>query len=64
MILASKYGLPISMTHVAVGSLFGIGLTTGKVNGRVILGILLSWFLTFPCAALIAALAYWLVRAK
>jgi PiT family inorganic phosphate transporter len=62
VILASKYGLPVSTTHVSVGSLFGIGLTTGKANLRVVLGILLSWLLTMPCAALIAALVYWLIR--
>jgi PiT family inorganic phosphate transporter len=62
VILASTHGLPVSTTHVSVGSLFGIGLTTGKANVRVALGILLSWFLTLPCAALIAALVYWLAR--
>jgi PiT family inorganic phosphate transporter len=61
VILASKYGLPVSTTHVSVGSLFGIGLTTGKANMRVVLGILLSWLLTLPCAALIAGFVYWLV---
>ena len=60
VILASKYGLPVSTTHVSVGSLFGIGLTTGRVNYRVILGILLSWVMTLPCAALIAGVTYWL----
>jgi PiT family inorganic phosphate transporter len=62
VILASKYGLPVSTTHVSVGSLFGIGLTTGKANVRVVLGILLSWVLTMPCAALIAAVVYSLIR--
>jgi PiT family inorganic phosphate transporter len=61
VILASRYGLPVSTTHVSVGSLFGIGLTTGKANMRVVLGILLSWLLTLPCAALIAGFVYWLV---
>ncbi len=41
VILASKYGLPVSTTHVSVGSLFGIGLTTGNASARVILGIIL-----------------------
>ena len=60
VILASKYGLPVSTTHVSVGSLFGIGLMTQKPNVPVILGILLSWGLTLPCAALVAALTFWL----
>lgn len=62
VILASKFGLPVSTTHVSVGSLFGIGLTTGEVNKRVILGIVLSWVLTMPCAAIIGALVYALMR--
>jgi PiT family inorganic phosphate transporter len=59
VVLASKYGLPVSTTHVSVGSLFGIGLLTGKANVRVVVGIVLSWVLTLPCAAVISAIAYW-----
>jgi PiT family inorganic phosphate transporter len=61
VILASKYGLPVSTTHVSVGSLFGVGLTTGKANVRVVLSIVLSWVLTLPCAALLGGLVYWLL---
>lgn len=62
VILASKYGLPVSTTHVSVGSLFGIGLTTGQANSPTIRGILFSWVLTLPCAALLAALVYWILQ--
>lgn len=62
VILATTYGLPVSTTHVSVGSLFGIGLITGKANGvGVVLGIVFSWLLTLPCAALISGIVYWLV---
>ncbi len=61
VILASKYGLPVSTTHVSCGSLFGIGWSTGKANPRVIFSILLSWLVTLPCAAALAAFAYWLL---
>ncbi len=61
VILATRFGLPVSTTHVAVGSLFGIGLVTRQADIRVAGGILLSWLLTLPCAALIAAFAYALV---
>ena len=60
VILASKYGLPVSTTHVSVGALFGVGLTARKANVRVVLGIALSWLLTLPCATLLAAAFYWL----
>jgi PiT family inorganic phosphate transporter len=59
VVLATRYGLPVSTTHVSVGSLFGIGLLTGRANVGVVLGIALSWVLTLPCAALISGVAYW-----
>ena len=58
VILASLFGLPVSTTHVSVGALFGMGLTTGQANPRVMLKILLSWIVTLPCAALIGGAAY------
>ena len=61
VILASVFGLPVSTTHVAVGSLFGIGLTTGKANPRVMMGIVLSWIITLPCAATLSAACYWVI---
>ncbi|MGR8940390.1 MAG: anion permease [Gammaproteobacteria bacterium] len=62
VIFASKLGLPVSTTHVAVGALFGIGLLSGHANYGVIRAIMLSWLLTLPCAALIAAAMFWLQR--
>jgi PiT family inorganic phosphate transporter len=61
VILATTSSLPVSTTHVSVGSLFGIGLITRKANVTVVLGIVLSWLLTLPCAALISGTVYWLV---
>ena len=60
VILASVYGLPVSTTHVSVGALFGIGVTTGQANVKTVLGIVLSWVITLPCAALLAGTAYFL----
>jgi inorganic phosphate transporter, PiT family len=60
VILASLYGLPVSTTHVSVGSLFGIGLTTGQANPRVVNAIVLSWLITLPCAAIFAGTSYWI----
>lgn len=58
VIFASNFGMPVSTTHVSVGSLFGIGLSNGKAHHRMIGTILLSWLLTLPCAALCAASIY------
>ena len=58
VILASTFGLPVSMTQVSVGSLFGIGLLTGKANLKNAKGIELSWRTTFPHPAPIGGVAY------
>lgn len=59
---ASRLGLPVSTTHVSVGALFGIGLSNGSARGSVVRTILLAWLTTLPLGALLAALAYALLR--
>ena len=59
---ASFNGLPVSTTHVSVGSLLGMGLTTRQVKWKPVLGVLASWVVTLPCAALLAGLADGLLR--
>jgi PiT family inorganic phosphate transporter len=58
---ASVHGMPVSTTHVSVGSIFGIGTVTQKADLSVVRNILLSWFLTLPIAAILAAIAYFLL---
>ena len=60
VVLASVFGFPVSTTHVSVGSLFGIGLATGKANMPMISAIILSWVVTLPCAAITGGATYWL----
>jgi len=55
---ASIHGLPVSTTHVSVGSLFGIGTVTKKANHKVIGKIILSWVLTLPIAAIMSAIIF------
>jgi PiT family inorganic phosphate transporter len=62
VIAASRYGLPVSTTHVSVGSIFGVGLISKKANVRVFYQILLSWMLTLPIAAAISGGAYWVLH--
>lgn len=59
VVAASIFGLPVSTTHVSVGSLFGIGVTTGKANVPMVGAIVLSWVITLPCAAALGAATYW-----
>ena len=56
---ASIHGMPVSTTHVSVGSLFGIGSVTKNTNLKVISQILFSWLLTLPIAALLSGIVYW-----
>jgi len=58
---ASIHGLPVSTTHVSVGSIFGIGTVTKKADLKVIRNILLSWLLTLPIAAICSAIVYWIL---
>lgn len=58
---ASVHGMPVSTTHVSVGSIFGIGSVSGKANIKVVRNILLSWLLTLPVGAMISAIIYWLL---
>lgn len=59
VIFASKMGMPVSTTHVAVGSLFGIGWVSGMANPGMIASIVLSWIITLPCAAVCSAAIYY-----
>ncbi|AMV25372.1 Sulfate permease CysP [Gemmata sp. SH-PL17] len=58
---ASLHSLPVSTTHVSVGSLFGMGVASRRVHWRKVVEILLAWISTVPCGALLAALAYTLI---
>ena len=61
VVFASRFGLPVSTTHVSVGSLFGIGLITRRANVRVVSEILSAWVLTLPIAAILGGGVYWLL---
>ncbi len=58
---ASLHGMPVSTTHVSVGSIFGIGTATKKADTKVVRNILLSWLLTLPIAAFCSAFIYWVL---
>lgn len=62
VLAASGSGLPVSTTHVSCGALFGMGLITRQADTRVIQQIVLSWLLTLPIAATLAAATHWSLR--
>jgi PiT family inorganic phosphate transporter len=61
VIFASKWGMPVSTTHVSCGALFGIGIANGQAHWRTIRVILLAWVLTLPFAAISSGLIYLLL---
>ena len=60
----SQLGLPISTTHTITSAILGVGATKklSAVRWGVAGNIVLAWILTFPGAALIAAIAYVICR--
>jgi PiT family inorganic phosphate transporter len=59
---ASPLGMPVSTTHVACGSLFGIGAATGQAHWAMIGKILLAWITTLPLAAALGAMSGWIIQ--
>jgi len=62
VIFASKWGMPVSTTHVSCGALFGIGIANGQAHWKMIHTILMAWLLTLPTAAILAAAIFILLR--
>lgn len=60
---ASIHGLPVSTTHVSVGSIFGIGTATGKADLKTIRNIMFSWVLTLPLAFVFGGIFYAFLKA-
>ena len=58
---ASFHSLPVSTTHVSVGSLLGMGASTRQAKWRKVGEILLAWVSTVPCGAILAAIAYFII---
>jgi len=62
VIVASKFGIPVSTTHVSVGSIFGIGMISKNYDSKVIKSILLSWLVTLPIGMFFSAICYYIVK--
>lgn len=63
VIFASRFGVPVSTTHVSCGSLFGIGAVSGQAHWRVIGQIALAWVTTLPVAAGLGMVCWWMLKA-
>jgi len=60
ILICSRFGLPVSTTHVLVGSVVGVGFMRGMgvLDLRVIRNILYSWFITLPFTLLLSMVIY------
>lgn len=58
---ASLHAMPVSTTHVSVGSLTGMGAATRQAHWRKVGEIVLAWVCTVPCGAVLAAGSYFLI---
>ncbi len=63
--LATKYGYPLSTTHVISGAVLGAGATQrlSAVRWGVAGNMVVAWVLTIPAAAIVAAGFYWPIQA-
>jgi PiT family inorganic phosphate transporter len=64
VVLASRTGLPVSTTHIAVGAVIGVGLARGigAIDLRVIGGIIVSWLVTLPVGGILAMLFFFTLK--
>ncbi len=62
---STRYGYPLSTTHVISGAVMGSGATKrlSAVRWGVAGNIVFAWILTIPAAALVAAACYWPIAA-
>lgn len=63
MIASSFFGLPVSTTQLVSSAILGVGSSErfGKIRWNVANDILISWILTIPATAVLAAGIYWLL---
>ncbi|MGI9590004.1 MAG: inorganic phosphate transporter [Myxococcota bacterium] len=64
IVLASRLGIPVSTTHILVGSVLGVGLARGigALDLRVVGNILISWVATVPIAAVLSIFFFYFFK--
>ena len=66
ILVASRFGLPISTTHTLVGAVLGVGFARGigALNLRVVRDIIVSWVVTLPAGAILTIIFYYIFKAS
>jgi len=64
IVLASRFGIPVSTTHILVGAVLGVGLARGigALDLRVVGRILVSWVATLPLAATLSIFFFYFFK--
>jgi PiT family inorganic phosphate transporter len=64
VVIASRTGLPVSTTQIAVGGVIGVGMARGigAIDLRVVGGVFISWLITLPVAGLLAAFFFFTLK--
>ena len=64
ILLATRFGVPVSTTHTISGAIVGVGAThrLSAVRWGIAGRIVWAWILTIPAAAVMAALCYYVLR--
>ncbi len=64
VVLASRTGMPVSTTHIAVGAVVGVGFARGigALDLRVIMGVVMSWIITLPVGGILAAFFFFTLK--
>jgi PiT family inorganic phosphate transporter len=62
--VSTKYGYPLSTTHVVSGAVMGAGATKrlSAVRWGIAGNIVFAWVLTIPASAAVAALMWWPIK--
>jgi PiT family inorganic phosphate transporter len=64
IVVASRAGIPVSTTHTLVGAVLGVGLARGigALDLRVVGRIVVSWVVTLPSGAALAAFFFYFFK--
>jgi PiT family inorganic phosphate transporter len=64
LFLTEHLGIPVSTTHTITGAIIGVGATKrlSAVRWGVTVNLLWAWILTIPVSALLAAIAFYILK--
>ena len=63
--VASRFGVPVSTTHVTMGGIFGVGLRKREqTNWRMVTQIVLAWVITMPLGLVCGSAAQFLLSIR